>query len=558
MNHGFPRLTFTAASALLACAGALSPAAAAPGRPAAHPLGNFTVNYHTGLTLRPDRIDARVIVDRAEISTLQERPLVDRDHDGRIDPAETHAYAEANCSALARELRLDVADTPVGWSAVSTALTYEKGEAGLETSRLACTYTAPAELTSPTGLDLRTSYDSRRVGWREITVRGEGIQVSGTALPADSPTDELRHYPRDPATAPLDQRAAHVSCRPGEDASVATPATAATTGWPDRVQAKASAAFDSLVGTRELTLPIGLLAMLLAVVLGASHAVLPGHGKTIMASYLAGRRGTRRDAITVGATVTLTHTGGVLLLGLVLPAATHLAGETVLTWLGAASGLIVTGIGGWLLVGAVRNRPRHGHHHHHHHGHHHDEGHHQGGRHRHHHHAHEHHHHHPGDTAEALLPTARNPHTSDPARPSGHNVALATLPTTERAVTHAHHHPAPRRLGRGGLVGIGIAGGLVPSPSALVVLLGAVALGRTVFGIFLVLAYGLGMAATLTAAGLLLVRLRDRVEAHLQRHTTAGRERALRLLTRIGPAATALLVVCVGLGLTARSALGID
>jgi ABC-type nickel/cobalt efflux system permease component RcnA len=91
---------------------------------------------------------------------------------------------------------------------------------------------------------------------------------------------------------------------------------------------------------------------------------------------------------------------------------------------------------------------------------------------------------------------------------------------------------------------MGIAGGLVPSPSALIVLLGAAALGRTVFGILLVIAYGLGMAATLTAAGLLLIRLRDRL---------GGR---LRLLTRwsaVAPSATAALIIVVGLGLAGRA-----
>ncbi|MFF7442089.1 hypothetical protein [Streptomyces sp. NPDC008122] len=144
---------------------------------------------------------------------------------------------------------------------------------------------------------------------------------------------------------------------------------------------RVSAVFDKLVGSRELTVPVGLLALLLAIVLGASHAAMPGHGKTIMAAYLAGRRGTPRDAVTVGATVTLTHThtAGVLALGLALP--THLAGETVLTWLGLASGLLVTAIGIQLLHSALRGRGHHhshhghGHHGHGHHDHSHDHGH---------------------------------------------------------------------------------------------------------------------------------------------------------------------------------------
>jgi len=111
---------------------------------------------------------------------------------------------------------------------------------------------------------------------------------------------------------------------------------------------------------------------------------------------------------------------------------------------------------------------------------------------------------------------------------------------------HVHPHTHEHRR-RAGLVGMGIAGGLVPSPSALVVLLGAVALGRTAFGVVLVLAYGIGMAATLTAAGLLAVRLTERWGSRVTR------VRAMQRLAGATPVVTAGLVVAVGLGLAARS-----
>ena len=108
---------------------------------------------------------------------------------------------------------------------------------------------------------------------------------------------------------------------------------------------------------------------------------------------------------------------------------------------------------------------------------------------------------------------------------------------------------APRKhVSRRGLLGMGVAGGLVPSPSALVVLLSAIALGRTVFGVILVIAYGVGMAGTLTLAGVLLVRLRDRYAERVRRGTGL-----VRRWTRWAPYATALLVFIVGLGLGIRS-----
>ena len=104
-------------------------------------------------------------------------------------------------------------------------------------------------------------------------------------------------------------------------------------------------------------------------------------------------------------------------------------------------------------------------------------------------------------------------------------------------------------VGRGGLIGMGVAGGLVPSPSALIVLLASIGLGRTAFGVVLVVAYGLGMAATLTAVGLLLVKLRGRLERRV-----ADLRRA-RLLSRVVlalPVLTAVLVLVVGLSLVLR------
>ncbi|MFD3971050.1 nickel transporter [Streptomyces cyaneofuscatus] len=578
MNHTPRRaLTALAATALAAVASVASAPAAT-----AHPLGNFSVNHHTGLVLRPDRIDARVVVDRAEISALQERPAIDTDHDGRVSDSESRAHAEKACSDLSGRLHLSVGGTRADWKRTSATLVYANGEAGLKTSRLTCALTTPADLTGPADIRARTDYDTIRIGWHEMTATGRGVRVTRTDVPATSVTRELRQYPQDPLVSPLDQRAAELRSEPGRGTG-ALPAVAADLPGADLVGgvlAKVTGAFDALVGAREITLPVGLLALLLALVLGASHAAMPGHGKTIMAAYLAGRRGTGRDALTVGATVTLTHTAGVLVLGLALPVSTHLAGETVLLWLGAASGLLVTGIGLWLLLGALRGRPQH-HHHHHGHGHHHHD----------HSHSHDHSHGagghghgagghgHGAGGDDHTPPHHHGPATPVPAParpPAGElrgNSTVATLAPPDHDHTHGHthghthdhhpHHPPatstapekPRRTSRTGLIGMGIAGGLVPSPSALVVLLGAVALGRTAFGVLLVIGYGLGMAATLTLAGLLLVRLRERIERH-DRAWSLRHHPLLRKLARTGPVVTSLLVVAVGLGLTLRAATG--
>jgi ABC-type nickel/cobalt efflux system permease component RcnA len=468
--------------ALVGLAAAL---AAAPQPASAHPLGNFSVNQLAALDLYPDRVEVAAAVDIAELPTTQELATVDQDGDGTASVAEREAYAETSCAALARDFEVSVAGDRLVWTVTPQWFGLEGGAAGLATSRLDCSLVAHAQLDAPTTISVTNRFRDDRVGWRELTAVGHGVRLVDSPLPARSVSDGLRAYPQDLLSAPLDVRSAELRVEPGEPVASDVDAPAASTGPAlTRWLASAEQTLHGFVGNR-LTPLVGGLAVLLALALGAAHAALPGHGKTVMAAYLAGRRGRPRDAVAVGATVTLTHTGGVLVLGMLLTTVAGLAGEAVLGWLGVASGALVVVLGVAMFLGA-RRRHHHHHHHHHHHDHHHD---------------------------------------------------------------HDHDHGRPSRLS---ILGIGIAGGLVPSPSALVVLLGAIGLGRTAFGVLLVIAYGTGMAATLTAAGLLLIRLRDRWAA--RRRRTNPRWPALgKRLSAAAPTATAGMVLLVGLGLASRA-----
>ncbi|GAA3150068.1 nickel/cobalt transporter [Nonomuraea roseoviolacea] len=460
----------------------------------AHPMGNFTVNHYNGLRLQPAQVRNLAVVDAAELPTLQAQPQVDA------------SYADRRCAALAAAQRLTVGGTATPWRVERAEYVYRPGQGGLRTSRLTCELTAPAA-ASPGGrgtvVTFADAFEQERIGWREITAVGDGVRLAASSAPAVSVSDELRTYPQDLLADPLDQRTATVTVAgagppsaagTGAGTSGTTPLGGIAIGGPvGDALAALDRTFTGLVGADRLTAPLGLLALGLAVVLGAGHALIPGHGKTIMAAYLAGRRGRPRDALVVGATVTATHTAGVLVVGLLLSAFTALAGESVLAWLGVASGVLIAVMGGRLLLASRRD---------------HDSG-----------HGHGHVH---GD---------RHEH----AHGYGHGHG------------HGHGH-AGGGVGRGGLLGMGIAGGLVPSPSALIVLLGAIGLGRAWFGVALVTAYGLGMAATLTATGLLLVKLVGRLE----RRASAGQRLAARL-SGLAPAGTAVMVVLLGAGLALRS-----
>ncbi|MFI5954421.1 High-affinity nickel-transporter [Cryptosporangium sp. NPDC051539] len=494
----------------------------------AHPLGNFSVNQLEKIALYPERVDVAATVDAAELPTLQDRTVVDRDHDGTQSAAEQAAYARTSCDALGSAFAVKVGGTRVAWTVSSAAYAYVPGSAGLQTSRLTCALTGPASLGSSTSVDVSNSYRTDRVGWRELTAVGHGVGLTGSSLPADDVSDGLRNYPKDLLSSPLDVRSASFRVRPGasDSSSVAAPVVSDGSVFA-RWTAAADETLRSLAGRHELTPAVGVLAVLLALALGAGHAALPGHGKTVMAAYLAGRRGRRRDALVVGGTVTLTHTGGVLVLGLLLTTVAGLVGETVLAYLGVVSGVLVAGVGLMMLLEARARRAGKAHEHHHAHaedrelvhaaapgaGTAHDHGHDQ--------HDHEHHEHH--------------------EHGHGHSHGI---------FGHTHSH-APTRSSKLGLVGIGIAGGLVPSPSALVILLGAIGLGRTAFGVLLVLGYGIGMAGALTAAGLALIVLQDR---WIRWRLTPKFLPALTARwSAAAPLATAGMVLLVGLGLTGRA-----
>jgi nickel/cobalt transporter (NicO) family protein len=503
------------AGLLLGAAAGIVTLTAAPAQ--AHPLGNFTVNHYDGLTLFPDRLELSAVLDRAEIPSLQLRDTIDTDHDGSLDAAELAAAAGTDCARLAAAISVRVDDSPVSLTADRSGLQLQPGAAGLPTSRLTCALAAPAHLDRHTRLTIDDEMDGDRIGWHEITAVGRGVHIEQSPVPQQSVSAELRHYPNDLLGFPLNVRSATLDVAPGGGPGSAAAFTIPAAGFTERLVARVTGVFDGLVGSRHLTFGVGLAAVLLSLVLGASHAALPGHGKTVMAAYLAGKHGTVRDAMTVGATVTFTHTAGVLALGLLVSVSTSVAGESVVGWLGALSGLLIAGIGAGLLRSAFGGL-RHGHAD----GHPHDLGDHGHG------HDHSHDHDHRGHHTH----THDREHRDHQHRhPDGHR----------------QEHRARNRYSRRALVGMGMAGGLVPSPSALVVLLGAVALGRTAFGVTLVLGYGVGMAAMLTAAGLLLVKLGNTGGRALRTWRWGGR------LSAYTPAGTALLVLIVGIGLAARS-----
>jgi len=231
------------------------------------------------------------------------------------------------------------------------------------------------------------------------------------------------------------------------------------------------------------------LALAVAVGLGAFHALEPGHGKTVVAAYLVGTRGTARHALSLGLIVTATHTAGVYLLGVVtLYASRYVIPERLYPWLGVLSGLLIAGLGCTLFLRRYTGGEAthtHGHTPGHPHGHS---------------HAHAHGHTHP----HAQTPGQTHPHRHG----HPHTLAHAQTPGQAHAVHHHHPHQPGETVSYRELLTLGVTGGMVPCPAALVVLLSAVALQRIGFGLLLIVAFSVGLATVLMGIGLFMVYAR--------------------------------------------------
>ena len=235
----------------------------------------------------------------------------------------------------------------------------------------------------------------------------------------------------------------------------------------------------------------------------------------MVAAYLVGARGTARHAVMLGATVTVTHTIGVFALGVVtLALSQYLLPEDLYPWMNLVAGLLVLIVGAIVVRARLRAGRGHRGHDHHVHGHDHDHGH--------------------GHSHDA----GHEPHDHQHAHAHAHGSG------------GGHHHHAPESLKPRALIAAGAAAGLIPCPSALVVLLGAISQHEIALGLLLIVVFSLGLAATLTALGIAVVGARG----------LSGRWRPNGRTARVmaaAPAISAVLIVALGCLLTARAVPGV-
>ena len=319
----------------------------------AHPLGNFTINHYAGIRVEPDRILLDVVIDQAEIPTFQATMNLDQDGDGEFSDEELHGAELEWCTTVGRALTLTVDGTGAPLRLIEAGISFPPGNGGLSTMRLVCTLESPfaAPLDAPVAVAFADGFEPARIGWREITVEGSGVTVSGTDLPSETATARLTAYPSTLASAP-DIRTAAFTASPGgpvlapfdvadadpvEPIVISGPAAASPDPSPSVAPSPSASAgplpspvvaaggvssggvssrssgtgsvpagegaIPDILRALPVTPALALLAFATAAVLGAGHALTPGHGKTLMAAYLVGTRGSPRHALGLGAAV---------------------------------------------------------------------------------------------------------------------------------------------------------------------------------------------------------------------------------------------------------------
>jgi nickel/cobalt exporter len=412
----------------------------------AHPLGNFTTNQLA--QVRIDERQARVhyVLDQAEIPTFQQIQRFDASGNGTIEGAERGPFLDSELAEISSGLELTADGRSLRLRPLrDPKLSFPSGQGGLLLTRVEVDFSA----SLPRGagrIELANRAFAGRIGWRAIQVQpGRGTDVT-SSVPASDPTDALRSYPQDLLSSPPDDLEASFEVRPGSGAISAPPGLAGGESTENR-------ALDGFANSLAGGDPHGLLILFLLAAAfgwGALHALSPGHGKAMVAGYLVGSRGTPRHAAILGLMVTATHTVSVFALGLVtLAASQYILPERLYPWLGVLSGLLVVGIG----LAMMRSRFR---------------------------------------RWRALRAQAAEERAG---HDNGHDHG--------RHDSHSHHHDGPITMRS--LVGLGVSGGIVPCPSALVVLIAAISQHRIGLGMALILAFSLGLAATLSAVGLAVI-----------------------------------------------------
>src|SRR6202453_4624468 len=534
----------------------------------AHPMGNFSVNHYSKIKIGQQSIEIQYLIDMAEIPTFQESRQFDLTP--KADDSNAVRYLDRQEQLFKEGLSLESDGQSVRLETLSRQIVFSDGAGGLPTMKIGFVFRGqPGVSTGGHKLSYIDNNFPGRSGWKEIVVLGDGVAIVDSAAPASDRSHALSNYSSDALNSPPQQLSALVDFRTppkGSEPQLSSAAIrttssraippprpsahqksapslplqrqrrssgvttsgviasrvitsgaitlsdpsaqssprsmAASTVSPlsltTRAQNTPRSRFTELILTQgKLSFWVLFSAALIAAGLGALHALEPGHGKTIVAAYLVGSRGTARHAVLLGIVVTAAHTAGVYLLGaLTLYASRYIVPEQLYPWLGAISGLSVAGLGIFIFL-------RHW----------------------------------TGVSGE---------HSHTPGDHHSHWFLSIFKPTgfqqsaDRNSVSAAPSQNETRSVSLRELWVLGITGGIVPCPAALVVLLSAFSLHRIGFGLFLITAFSLGLAAVLVIVGLTMV---------YTKRFMASRIGSERTVLRYLPLLSSAFMVVLGVGI---------
>ena len=472
----------------------------------AHPLGNFTINHLSEISLSGDRAHVRYVLDMAEIPTYA--VMRERDPAGHLNPTQLSAWAREQGLSTKSQLALSIDGSVLPLTLANSSAKTRPGAGGLPTLYLVADYTAPLPKNANVlsgALAFRDSTFSGRLGWRDVIVR-----------PQTEPTHELTLYPSALLGSPRETTAVAATLVAGRTPriAVAAPETmqATSAAAPSAGLARSNQLADMLVsGSRSPWFIV--LTLLVAIGLGALHALEPGHGKTLLAVSLVGARATFSQAAILAAALTVAHTAGVLALGfaIILLKGT-LVPENIYPWITLVSGAAVAVIGARAIQRQIQARMPIAHAHAHGHDHAHD-------------HVHPHEHHPHGQTHAH----AHDEHGHDHGHAHDHS-------HDDEAHARSHAIPGNAPLKFGPTVLAAMSGGVAPCPAALVVLFAAIAQNVLVYGLVAIVFFSVGLAATLTGLGIGVVR----GAAWLQNRPAFNR------FVRFAPLVSAIVISTIG------------
>jgi ABC-type nickel/cobalt efflux system permease component RcnA len=429
----------------------------ATGVVSAHPLGNFTSNHLTRLRVQASDVLVHYVLDDAEIPTFS--LLRSLDPEGRPSQPVLATWGVQHAIEIAPQLELTSDGKPLTLTPVGTSVRLRPGAGGLATLYFTADYRT-ALAPGPHALTYADTTLADRIGWRDVVVS-----------PATEPTHELRVYPNALIGSPRDRTAVALSRSATGIVAVTDTTGASVFGTPSAARMDA---LSNVLG-RDLSDPLVLIgALLLAIGLGALHALEPGHGKTLLAISLVGARATVPQAAILAAALTIAHTAGVLLFGVVVLSLTrYVVPETLYPWIAVLSGAFVAVLGARALAKTIVQRrvqvasaptgPKTD-----------------------------------AELARAALRAHDHAHAQGLAHDHG------DLDDDAHARAHAIPGSAPLRF-RDALIAAA-SGNVAPCPAALVVLLAAIATHRIGYGLVLIVAFSIGLALTLTILGVAVVR----------------------------------------------------